>query len=75
MNYATAWFLVMIGGQQYIGPLGAESCQNAARALQSEGIVCRQAAAMTACPAPGIAGGGTYMACPVFDFPQVTRKP
>jgi hypothetical protein len=73
MNYATAWFLVMIGGQQYVGPLGAESCQNAARALQGEGVVCRQPTATTACRVDGLLA--TYTLCPVFNFPQVTIKP
>lgn len=74
MTYATAWFLVMIGSSQYIGPISAQGCLDAATALRAEGIVCRHASAMTACPVPGMVPG-TYMACPVFDFPQVTVKP
>lgn len=72
MNYAAAWFLVGFAGQ-YIGPMAQPSCQQAAVALRGEGIVCRQASAMTACPVPGKTG--TYTACPIFDFPQVTVKP
>lgn len=73
MTYATAWFLVMIGGSQYIGPISMQSCADAATALRAEGIVCRQASAMTTCKVPGTVNA--YMACPVFEFPQVTVKP
>jgi hypothetical protein len=72
MNYALAWFLVAIAGQQYVGPISQSECQQAVQYLATSGIVCRQASAMSICPAPGMAG--TYMACPVFDFPQVTIK-
>jgi hypothetical protein len=73
MNYAAAWFLVMIGGGQYIGPLPQPACQQAANELHGQGVVCRQAVAMTTCPVPG--QPAVNMACPVFDFPYVTVKP
>jgi hypothetical protein len=72
MNYAAAWFLVMIGGSQYIGPMSMESCQKAAVALQGEGIICRQPNMMMACGVDG--RPGTFTTCPVFDFPQVTLR-
>lgn len=72
MSYATAWFLVTIGGFQHLGPMSQQSCQLAADILQREGIVCRQPNAMTACPVPGMPA--TYTSCPVFDFPSVVVK-
>lgn len=73
MSYATAWFLVSIGGAQWIGPLSEQGCQAAAPFLRSEGVVCRQANKMMTCAPPNTPGA--YMPCPVFDFPQVTVKP
>lgn len=69
---ASTWFLVFIATQQYIGPLPQASCQAAAVALVGDGIVCRQAAVMTACPVPD--RPGSYMPCPLFEFPKVTIK-
>lgn len=66
------WYLVMIATGQYIGPLAQDACLAAAQATASEGIVCRQVQAMTACPVPG--HPESYIACPVFDFPQVTKR-
>lgn len=67
------WFLVTIGGGQYIGPLPAPECAYAAAILRERGVVCRMASKMTACPVPGTVN--SYTACPVFDFPHVTVKP
>jgi hypothetical protein len=73
MNYAAAWFLVMVSSGHYIGPLPQAACQTAEASLRSEGIVCRRASSMTAC---GVNGQpGVYTVCPVFDFPVVTVKP
>lgn len=72
MNYAAMWFLVFIGGQQYLGPLPQSSCQSAAAILINDGIVCKQSEAMIACPVAGMLG--VYTSCPVFDFPKVTIK-
>jgi hypothetical protein len=74
MNYAAAWFLVMIGGGQYLGPMSQQGCQAAGQILQGEGFVCRQSLATNACSAPG-GGPGTFTICPVFEFPQVMVKP
>mgnify|MGYP003385258970 CR=1 FL=1 len=73
MNYATAWFLVSVAGQQWIGPLPQAACQMASATLRAEGVVCKQAARMMSCDVPN--RPGAFMACPAFDFPQVTVKP
>ena len=73
MNYLT-WFLVIARGYQYLGPMSEAACKQAEIALRYEGFVCRQATALTSCPAPGY-GPGVYTTCPVFDFPKVTVKP
>jgi hypothetical protein len=67
------WYLVAIATGLYIGPLPQESCQNAMYDLRYEGIVCRQATAMTVCDVPN--EPGVYTSCPVFDFQRVTIKP
>jgi hypothetical protein len=72
MNAAT-WFLVWMAGQQYIGPLPETACQKAAVELQAQGVVCKQASTMMGCDVPN--RPGSYMACPVFNFPHVTVKP
>jgi hypothetical protein len=73
MNYATAWFLVMVSSGHYIGPLPQAACQMAALSLRNEGVVCRQADSIMYCGVDGRPGTGTV--CPVFDFPAVTVKP
>lgn len=75
MTYAGAWFLVMIGGSQFIGPLSEQSCNSAAPFLQSEGIVCKRAVGLMTCAVPGAPHMGTISVCPMFDFPQVMVKP
>lgn len=66
------WFLVLVGGMQYIGPLPQSNCQMAATVLHSEGVICKQAVAMYTCDVPN--RPGSYMACPKFEFPEVTKK-
>jgi hypothetical protein len=73
MNYATAWFLVMVSSGHYIGPLPQAACQAAAVSLRGESVVCRQADRMMVCAVDG--RPGAYTACPAFDFPAVTVKP
>lgn len=72
MTAAATWFLVFIGGQQWIGPLHEEGCKAAELALHGDGVVCRQATTMQACAVPN--QPEVYMACPAFDFPKVTVK-
>jgi hypothetical protein len=66
------FYLVMIATSAYIGPLPESACSMAAANLRSEGVVCREASALTACAVDG--RPGTYAICPKFDFPQVTIK-
>jgi len=73
MISAATFFLLSIATGQYIGPLPQNNCMNAAMALTPDGVVCREASAMTACPVPGMPG--VYTSCPVFDLPKVTVKP
>jgi hypothetical protein len=42
-----------------------DKCQEAAKVLYYEGVVCRQAGAMTACDIPN--RPGVYRICPVFN--------
>lgn len=72
MSYA-AWFLVSIATGHYLGPFNETACKAAAIQLVDPSIVCRTAGVMTACDMPN--RPGTYMACPVFDFPAVKVKP
>jgi len=72
MNSISIWFLVSIATSHYMGPMPENTCKAAGAILQGEGVVCRQAFAMTACDVAGRPGVST--ACPVFDVPQVTVK-
>ena len=72
MVAALTWYIVLIGGSQYIGPMNEDRCKAAAMHLQDDGYVCRQPSFTYACQVPGIYGANTI--CPHFDFSAVTIK-
>jgi len=66
------WFLVFIGASSGLGPLPLDACMAAAAHLASQGIVCKEAKMFIACGVDG--KPGTYTACPIFEWPEVTTK-
>lgn len=69
----TMFYLMMIGGQIYLGPVPEEACKAAALAAERSGLVCRQALSLTQCPMMG--NPAVYTVCPIFGpWPTVTLK-